>query len=241
MFDCLKSECLKQKGRFSLNLLWLGPVTAIALALLLMRGNFLIESAFNWWYTLILPGTLSMVLSFSRSGEKKHHYHGLFSVVEEKKKLWTAHLLLQTGFLLVTNLLLFLLLSFSAWFLGIRLPLAHCFAASLTLFLSFAWQIPLWMFLSETLGSFFSILSCLFCNMVFGIFLAPTRLWLLPFAIPGRLMCPLLLVQPNNLPISPGAPLSDPSVLLPGLLLSFGLYAALSFLTSLWFARREVR
>lgn len=241
MTNFLKSEFLKQKHRFSLKLLWLGPVVTIALVLLLMGGNFFVEGSFNWWYTAILPGTLSMMAAFCASSEKKHNRHGLFSVCVKKEKLWVAQLILNTLLLLITNLTFFLLVSLMGVLFGIPIAFFNMFIASLVLFLTFAWQIPLFLFLSEKVGCFVSIMLCLFCNMGFGIFVSATKLWLIPFAIPSRLMCVILGILPNGLPVPIGHPCGDPSVLFPGILTTLVLYSALSFLTAIWFRRKEVR
>ncbi len=86
MINYLKSEFLKQKHRFNLKLLWLSPFIAVALVIILMGGRFFMEGAFNWWYTMILPSTLSMIVSFTVSAEKKYNRHGLFAVSTNKKK-----------------------------------------------------------------------------------------------------------------------------------------------------------
>ncbi|OYO67787.1 hypothetical protein CG709_17165, partial [Lachnotalea glycerini] len=111
MVNHLKSEFLKQKHRFNLKLLWISPLIAVALVIVLMGGRFFMEGAFNWWYTMILPGTLSMIVSFTVSAEKKHNHHGLFSVSINKKKLWISQLVINTILLLITNLIFFIVLS----------------------------------------------------------------------------------------------------------------------------------
>ncbi len=241
MVNYLKAEFLKQKHRFNLKLLWLSPFIAVTLVIILMGGRFFMEGAFNWWYTMILPGTLSMIVSFTVSAEKKHNHHGLFSVSINKKMLWISQLIMNTILLLITNIIFFMVLSAVGTALGISIPFLNSFIASFVLFLTFAWQIPFSMFISEKVGSFFSIILSLICNMGFGIFFAPTRLWYVPFAIPARLMCPIIKVQPNGLPLAPGNRLGDISVIFIGIVITVVLYLLLSVITTLWFHHREVK
>jgi len=235
MVNYLKSEFLKQKYRFNLKLLWLGPLVAVALVIILMGGQFFVEGAFNWWYTMILPGALSMIVSFTISAEKKHNHHGLFSVSIDKKKLWISQLIMNTILLLFTNIIFFIVLSAVGTGIGVSIPFLNSFIASLVLFLTFAWQIPFFMLISEKVGSFFSIMLSLLCNMGFGIFFAATRLWYVPFAIPSRLMCPIIKVQPNGLPLEAGNHLGDTSVIFTGIVIT------VSAITTLWFNHREVK
>jgi ABC-2 type transport system permease protein len=81
----------------------------------------------------------------------------------------------------------------------------------------------------------------LVCNMGFGIFFAATKLWFVPFAIPARLMCPIIKVLPNGLPLPEGHHLSDNRVIFTGLVITIGLYFIFSLITTLWFNKREVK
>lgn len=240
MCNALKSEFLKQKRRFPLKLLWAAPLVPLLLALLLMGGCFLLEGSFNWWYTMLLPGALAMLISFTISAEKKHNRHGLFSVFADKKKLWFAQLVLHTLFLFLMNLIFFVLVCAAGVFLGIPMPFFDIFTAILVLSVTFAWQIPLFMFLGEKAGALCLIFVSLLFNMGFGIFFAATKLWYIPFSIPARLMCPILRVLPNGLPVPAGSSFENASVIFPGLLITVLLYIVLSLVTAGWFARKEV-
>lgn len=241
MINYLKSEFLKQKHHFTLKLLWLSPLIPIALVIILMGGRYFMEGAFNWWYTLILPGSLSMIVAFTVSAEKKHNRHGLFAVCINKTKLWLTQIIMNTILLLSVNLIFFLFMIVMGTFLGIHVPFTDSLAASFVLFLTLAWQIPVFMFISEIVGSFSSIIISLVCNMGFGIFFAATKLWFVPFAIPARLMCPLIKVLPNGLPLSAGHHLSDNQVILTGIAITAVLYFIFSFITTMWFHKREVK
>lgn len=240
MINYLKSEFLRQKHRFTLKLLWLSPLIPIALALILMGGSYFVEGAFNWWYTLILPSSIAMSVAFTISAEKKHNRHGMFGICINKKKLWLSQIFMNSILLLFLNLIFGVFMIVMGGFFGIHVPFIDSLTACLVLFLTFLWQIPVFMFISEKIGSFSSIIISLVFNMGFGIFFAPTKLWFVPFAIPARLMCTIIKVLPNGLPVPAEHHLSNNRVVLTGIVITVGLYFIFSFITTLCFDKSEV-
>lgn len=91
MNKILQSEHLKQKHTFQ-KLIYLAPLVSIAIAFVLM-GGYYIQSAYNWWYTLILPGSFTMICSFIISNDRKRKFNGLFSVIVDKQKFGILKLL----------------------------------------------------------------------------------------------------------------------------------------------------
>ncbi|MEG0180004.1 MAG: lantibiotic immunity ABC transporter MutE/EpiE family permease subunit [Oscillospiraceae bacterium] len=240
MVNYLKAEFLKQKHLFIFKLLWIAPLVTVILPIVLMGGNYFVEGAFNWWYTMILPCTFAMMIAFTTSAEKKYNRHSLFAVCVYKKNLWISRILMLTIILLFVNLIFFAFMIASCAFFGIYVPFGSSFTACIVLFLTFAWQIPIFMFISEKLGSFFSIIISFILNLGFGILFAPTKLWYVPFAIPARLMCPIIKVLPNGLPLKAGDSLSSSSVVFIGIIITAALYIIFSFITTVWFSRKEV-
>lgn len=143
--------------------------------------------------------------------------------------------------LLLLNLIFCIDLILLGALLGITVPFSKALIGSQVLFVSLAWQIPFFLFISEKMGTFFTIMLSLIGNIGFGIFFSPTKLWMVPFAIPARLMCPIIKVLPNGLPLEAGHPLGDGRVVLPGMLITVALYFIISFITTIWFNRREVK
>ncbi len=86
MNKILQSEHLKQKHTFQKKLIYLAPLVSIAIAFVLMGGYYIQKSAYNWWYTLILPGSFTMICSFIISNDRKRKFNGLFSVIVDKQK-----------------------------------------------------------------------------------------------------------------------------------------------------------
>ncbi|MEG1862660.1 MAG: lantibiotic immunity ABC transporter MutE/EpiE family permease subunit [Oscillospiraceae bacterium] len=241
MLNYIKADFLKQKHKFTLKLLWLAPITPMILSLALMGGMFFTENSFNWWYTLLLPAAISMIVAFNTSAEKRYNRHGLFSVCVSKRKLWLSGVISNSISLLIINLVFFLLISLFTWFFGFELSMGKNFFACLVLFITFAWQIPLLMLLSEKTGKYITIFTALISNIAFGIFFAPTKLWIVPFAIPSRLMCPIVGVMPNGLPVQSGSNLADSSVIMVGILIPLILYFMVTFFTASLFDKSEVK
>lgn len=241
MFKELQSEYLKHKGTFNLKLLWIAPLLTVVLSIVLLGSANMQNGAYNWWSTFILPGTLAIVVSLSGAREKRKNRHGLLAVAVSKGRLWLSQILLYTLFLMATVLCFYILISAMGTLLGGgRIPLSAGFYASLLLFVGFAWQMPLWMWVTDRVGSAVSMTVAMVCNFVTPIFAATTERWWLPFAIPARLMCPVLGIEPNGLWLSANSPLLDEGVVLPGVAIAFSTYVFLTVVTTLWFNKREV-
>jgi len=162
-------------------------------------------------------------------------------VVVHKGRLWLAQIMLYTLLLMVTVLCFYTLISATGILPGAgRIPLGAGFYASLLLFVGFAWQIPLWMWVADRVGSAVSITVAMVCNFAIPIFYATTDRWWLPFAIPARLMCPVLGIEPNGLWLSANSPLLDEGVVLPGVAIALAIYVVLTIVTTLGFNKREV-
>ncbi|MNO03291.1 hypothetical protein D3C81_2239470 [compost metagenome] len=78
--------------------------------------------------------------------------------------------------------------------------------------------------------------------MFAGVYAAPGPNWIyIPWSWPLRLMCPVAGVHPNGVLLPAGDPLLDPSVIPIGIAVSLLFFVCSSWLTGLWFARREVK
>lgn len=240
MPEYFKAELLKQKRSFNKILLWLAPLVTILLAGVLMGGSYLQDGAYNWWYMLLLPGCFTMITAFTMTKECKKNRHGLLGIAVQKKKLWLAQIIVCTAFLLVTCMFFFVFTTIGGILCGQLLTMSESFWASMTLFLTFAWQIPLWMFITEKTGAFVAILLSLFCNFAMPVICAVESYWWIPFAIPARLMCAIIHVLPNGLQVEMGSELADKGVILPGIMITLALFAFMTMLTAAWFEKCEV-
>lgn len=240
MLNFLQSGWLKEKHSFNKVVVWLAPVLTILLALLLMGGRYLQSGAYNWWYTMLLPGCFTMFSAFTVAREQKKNRHGLLGVAVDKKKLWLAQIILCTLLLLTTCLVFFIGITLGGLLFGQTIGIGASFIASVLLFVTTAWQIPLWMFVAEKIGAFLTVLISLLCNFGVAVICAVESFWWIPFSIPARLMCPIIGVLPNGLRVEVGSNMEDPSVILPGVLIAIMLFILLTIATAAWFQKQEV-
>ncbi|ONI40166.1 hypothetical protein AN640_01395 [Candidatus Epulonipiscium fishelsonii] len=239
MYSLVKSNFIKQRRTFSKKLLFIAPITPMVLSVLLLQGNYFIENSCNWWYAFILPASIFIIVGFNISRERKKNRHGLFSICADKRKLWVSAVLTNTISLLILNLGFFICITICPYILGVAdLRVGKNLLASFLLFITFSWQIPLFMFIAEKTGAFVAIFIGLVLNMV-GIYFAPSNLWYIPFAIPSRLMCPVIGIMPNGLPVEPDSILNDSSVVLIGVVITIILYFIITSLTTLWYNKLE--
>ncbi|MGL4738936.1 MAG: hypothetical protein ACRCW2_15895 [Cellulosilyticaceae bacterium] len=121
------------------------------------------------------------------------------------------------------------------------MPVEQAFVGSVILVVTFAWQVPLWMFIGQKMGVALSVLLSVICNMVIACVCAVESFWWIPFAIPARLMCPTIGVLPNGLLVEESSKyLADPSVIVPGILITIVLYGIVSWMTAYRFGQKEV-
>lgn len=189
---------------------------------------------------MLLPGCFTMFSSFTVSREQKKNRHGLLGVAVDKEKLWLAQIILCTLFLLTTCLVFFVGITLGGLLFGQTISLAASLLASILLFVTFAWQIPLWMFITEKVGSFVTVLISILCNFGVAVICAVESFWWIPFSIPARLMCPTIGVLPNGLRVEADSKMIDSSVILPGVLITSLLFILVTLATSCWFRKREV-
>lgn len=70
MFRIVRSELLKMRHTFSLKLVILAPLVTLLLGYLL-SGSYVQLSAYNWWYSMILPLVVSLCSASMIVREKK--------------------------------------------------------------------------------------------------------------------------------------------------------------------------
>lgn len=110
------------------------------------------------------------------------------------------------------------------------------------IFLTFLWQIPLCLFLAARLGLFAAVLLNLAGTILGVVQFDKGGLWdYIPYTITFRLMCPVLSILPNGLPVPADSPLRSTEMILPDTLVSLGWFAILFLLTTVWFRRQEAK
>ncbi|WP_339221135.1 lantibiotic immunity ABC transporter MutE/EpiE family permease subunit [Paenibacillus sp. FSL H8-0332] len=242
MLNIVSAERLKWRRTFIPKLAWLAPVFTLLLCAVLMGGSFFQSGSYNWWYTMLLPGALSLTCSLALQKDAKLKYRGLLALPVAPGTLWAGKII-ACAYWLMAALLLFLIgVTAGSLLFGQTIPLSSSLAGTALIFLTFLWQIPLCLFLAVRLGLFAAVLLNLFGNVMGILVFNSGGLWdYMPYTITFRLMCPVLSILPNGLPVPADSPLRNTDMILPGTLVSLGWFAVLWLLSTLWFRRQEAK
>ena len=243
MTNIIRAEFLKSKRTMSSKLIVAFPIIALVMAFMLTSGmtEAYAESAWNWWYTLLLPGMIAIVSYLSIMREKKNGYYNIKTLPIEKRKLMLGKIVYLGILVLVSNAILFAGATLGGTFLTTSVPVAGAAITVIILTIVQLWQIPLFLFLSEKFGMVVELIVCLVIT-VLGTVVAPTGKWLLfVSSIPMRVVTPLLHVLPNGLRAQAGEPLLNSLVILPGILIALTWFVLLTYLYLNWFEKREVK
>ncbi|MEY8001120.1 lantibiotic immunity ABC transporter MutE/EpiE family permease subunit [Clostridium sp. Mt-5] len=245
----LKSEALKIKHSFSKKLVFLAPVFTIAVVLFLSASYFH-QNVYNWWYAMILPGMISILCTLVAKQDSRMKNMAVMSLPVDLKKVWVSKILLCILLMVEASIVVLAGAVAIGNLLGMgifKLPLLNQFEGVSVLVLTFLWQIPLCLFLGSKIGMFPTIIINMAAYMVLGILCAVEGLlWMIPYDIPARLMCPILKILPNGLLAAPGNQTFRPEllskdVILPGIAISLVLFLVLAFATSKWYERQEAK
>ncbi|MBE5961626.1 MAG: lantibiotic immunity ABC transporter MutE/EpiE family permease subunit [Lachnospiraceae bacterium] len=238
MRNYVKAELLKQKRCFSNILVFGMPIVTLFIAYVL-SPYYIQTMAFNFWYILLLPFTFSFIASTMIKRERKYHIHGLFGIVEDKKKLWYGKVIIAIGYLFVTCMIFGILNIACGLLLNEQITPLSAIKASLVLVVTFAWQIPLYMMLALKTSVIVSLIVSIGCNFLVACICAVGQFWWIPFAIPARLMCSVINVMPNGLLLEQTNPFASGRIIAVGILISIALFFLVTYMTAKLFERQE--
>lgn len=240
MMRIFLSEMLKMKRSFTLHLLWIAPLIPLICAY--SGGMF---SGLYFWYCAFLPGALTLMCGLILQKDKKLGYRGLLSLPLAKSKLWLGKVTAGSGMLLLACIV-FCVLMFLWGFIPPYhtygyIPTATLIKASMLLFLTFLWQVPLCLFLAAKWGIFITTIFNMAANIAGGAALANLHIWAFPYALPYCAIGPILKILPNGLKPEAGSFFLQTDLLLPEILLAVVLFLTLTALTTLWFQKQEAK
>ncbi|MNB96462.1 ABC-2 family transporter protein [compost metagenome] len=242
MIPCIKAERLKWTRTFIPKLAWIGPVVTLLLCFFLMGGRYFQGGAYNWWYTMLLPGALTLTCSLAVQKDAKMKYRGLLALPVDPKILWAGKIVACAEWLLVVTLIFLAGITSGGMLFGNTIPLLNSIAGSFLIFVTFLWQIPLCLFLAASCGLFAATLLNMAGNIAGVVVFGAGGIWnIVPYTITFRLMCPVLSILPNGLPVPGDSPLRSTEMILPGVMISLAWFGVLSVLTALWFRKREAK
>lgn len=231
---------MKWRRTFVPKLLWITPLFTMLLCAVLMGGRFFQTGAYNWWYTMLLPGALTLTCSLALQKDARMKYRGLLALPVDPRMIWAGKIIACAQWLLATLLLFLAGITAGGMLLGQTIPVPDSIAGSLLIFVTFLWQIPLCLFLAARLGLFAAVLLNMSGNVLGVVAFNTGGLWdYVPYTITFRLMCPVLSILPNGLPVPADSPLRSTDIIVPDTLIALVWFVLLSFLTAEWFRRRE--
>ncbi|KAF6580429.1 lantibiotic immunity ABC transporter MutE/EpiE family permease subunit [Paenibacillus polymyxa] len=239
----IAAEHLKLKRTFTKKLVWLAPIVTLLLCTGLMGGHMFQSASYNWWYIMLLPGALTLMCSgvIQKDG-KKLKYRAILGMSVDLAQVWYGKIGVCVRLLMVSSIILFVGITLGGFVFSSSVTLAGSVAATLILFVTFLWQIPLCLFLTDRIGMFATLIINMLGNVACTILFATSSIWwAVPYAIPARLMCAVIQVLPNGLAVPSEDPLLDRGVIVPGLVITVGLFMILSVLTAMSFRKREAK
>lgn len=240
MINCMMSELLKFKRTFSGKLVLIAPLVTLILCGGLGAGDTFQYGAYNWWYTIFLPGALSIICARIIEVDKKLKYNSIFTLSYSKAKIWIGKILACSVIYLISSLIFLVGLRLGGLLFGNTISFFDSIKGIIILFITFLFQIPFCMILSEKFGMIAAILINIIANIIGIVAFADGSNWFLnPFAIPSRLMCAVVNILPNGLPVEQGSILLSTSVVIPGIFISTVVMILVTAITSIFFTYQE--
>ena len=220
MFRIVRSELLKMRHTFSLKLVILAPLLTLLLAYLL-SGSYVQLSAYNWWYSMILPLVVSLCSASMIVREKKTGMQNIVCLPVRFDKIWLGKTMAFVILLFAANLLLWILTTAVGFATKVTVSPIDGLIGCMLLFLTYIWQIPFIMLLVNFVGYIPTVLVSLAANMILSAVGAEAEWFLfVPYAIPTRIVYPFFKMHANGIPLESGSPLLSGEYVLPALMIS---------------------
>ena len=243
MMDYIKAENLKCRRTFAKRLVFIAPLLMVLLAGI--SGMYLVQNGYNWWYTILLPGFITLATALvNQIEERKLHYRTIFALPVSLQKIWISKVLLIAVYVLVACMLHLAGMILGKFLINptSAISITQMVTATLILIVVSLWQIPFCLFLSKKFGLMAAVLINIGIGIVLGIFAATEYFWwACPYSWATRLMCPVLGILPNGTMASQGKALLNHGVIPIGIALSAALFLLLLAVTANWFQRQEVK
>ncbi|HEY8363054.1 MAG TPA: lantibiotic immunity ABC transporter MutE/EpiE family permease subunit [Tissierellaceae bacterium] len=241
MIKYLKTENLKCKRTFTKKIIILSPIITLLIALL--SPLWFEVNGYNFWYVLMLPGTITLLaILINQKEEKKLFYRGVYSLPVDLKKIWYGKLFLISIYLLLSNMLLVIGIKAigTIFNLPLRISFTKGFIAIIIMLITSFWQIPFSLFLCNKFNLLWGILLNFGLGTVLNIMLVDSSIWWIsPYSYTSRLMAVLLGIHPNGTPLEPGDLLINFSLIPIIIGISLILGVGLAILTANWFQNQE--
>ncbi len=243
VINIVKAEYQKARHSMRGRFIWMFPIVTLLLTLVLTLGstNSFAEGVWNWWDSVLLSGMTAIISYLAVVQEKKTNYYNLVTLSTGKKKLMLGKIIYISCGILLSNVIIFAGATLGGMILTSHVPVGGAAMAVLILTVTELWGVPFCLFLSDRFGMITELVIYLTLSVA-GVLVSQTDRWyLLVSAIPSRILCPFILVQPNGLPTEEGSQLLDMGAVAPGLGISAAWFILFTFLYLHWFEKREVK
>lgn len=238
MLEIIRAEFQKSKRTTTNKFVLITPLFTLLLCVLWGGGQ---NGAYNWWYTMFLPGMLAIISSQVITREKSLSYKGVLLYPKDKGSIWLGKIL-YISFLLIFSSLIFMIgIEVIGFLFGTTIPLKANMFATVILIFTFLFTIPISLFLTVQLNMFVAVLFNIGMTII-GVVSFGTNsiLKFLPYGTSSALMAPILHVLPNGLPVPDNSPLSNGDLIVTDTFINIIVFIILTILTTLWFKKKEV-
>ena len=240
MIDVIKAEFQKSKRTTTNKFIVIAPLLSIILSALWGGGQ---DGAYNWWYTMFLPGMLAIISAQIITKEKSLSYKGVLLYPRDKGNIWLGKTLYISILLIFTSLIFMISVEVFGLIYGSTIPLKANMLATIVLIFTFLFNIPIIMFLTARFNIFLAVLFNLGMT-IFGVVSYGSGinliLKILPYGTSSGLMAPILHILPNGLPVPENSPILNRDMILGNTVISIIIFITLTIFTTIWFRKKEV-
>ncbi|MFQ8767451.1 MAG: lantibiotic immunity ABC transporter MutE/EpiE family permease subunit [Oscillospiraceae bacterium] len=215
-----------------MKLVFFAPLATLLLGYIL-SGSYVQLSAYNWWYTIILPVLVSMLSASMIVRERNTGMQNILCLPVSSSKIWLGKILALLLLVFGANLLLWLVTTMVGFTTSMEVSPMNGLVGCMLLALTFLWQIPFVMLLTSLMGYFPALILSVGANLLLSTIGAEKGWFFLdPYAIPARVVCPFFGMHPNGLPLEDSSSLLDVATVVPGVLIGLTLLVLMAWVGS---------
>lgn len=240
MVEVIKAEFQKSKRTTTNKFIIIAPLLSILLSSSWGGGQ---NGAYNWWYTMFLPGMLAIISAQIITREKNLSYKSILLYPQDKGVIWLGKMLYICILLIITSLIFMAGMEVFGLIFGSTIPLKANILATVILILTFLFNVPISMFLTAQFNLFVAVLLNLGMTVVGVVSHTSTTnliLKILPYGTSSGLMVPILRILPNGLPVPENSPFLNRDMILKDTVITMIVFIILTILTTIWFRKKEV-
>ena len=238
MLEIIRAEFQKSKRTTTNKFVLITPLFTLLLCILWSGGQ---NGAYNWWYTMFLPGMLAIISAQVITRERSLSYKGVLLYPKGKGSIWLGKILYISILLIFSSLIFMIGIEVIGFLFGSTISLKANMFATVILILTFLFTIPISLLLTVQLNMFVAVLFNIGMTII-GVVSFGTNsiLKFSPYGTSSALMAPILHILPNGLPVPDNSPLLNGDLIVKDTAINIVIFIALIILTSMWFKKKEV-